>query len=235
MQGNLPRSPHGRIGCSGRQGCWRGHRDVPAQRLLDGPADTQSAAGGRCSGRPVEVGGRGHRPRPSRRDGLLALGAIRGPCQEASADQQQPWPRQRLDQPRSCLRYSVWQSTASPGQESQARLSRPTPTTPPEPDAPGASGRQAMRLAERVRVREIDDDEGWRILRMIRRGTGSVVTWRRAQMVLLSAQRMTAAKPCRPGSITTITTAPTPQPAANHPSPGWPTSLGSTTRARLRI
>jgi hypothetical protein len=47
--------------------------------------------------------------------------------------------------------------------------------------------RQAVRLAERVRVREIDDDEGQRLLRIIRRGTGSVVTWR-AQMVLLSAQ-----------------------------------------------
>jgi DNA-binding CsgD family transcriptional regulator len=42
-------------------------------------------------------------------------------------------------------------------------------------------------VAERVRVREIDDDEGRRLLRIICRGTGSVVTWRRAQMVLLSA------------------------------------------------
>ncbi|MFF3420664.1 IS630 family transposase [Streptomyces sp. NPDC002698] len=45
-------------------------------------------------------------------------------------------------------------------------------------------------MAERVRVRVIDDDEGRRLLRIIRRGTGSVVTWRRAQMVLLSAQGM---------------------------------------------
>jgi hypothetical protein len=43
-------------------------------------------------------------------------------------------------------------------------------------------------------VREIDDDEGWRLLRIIRRGTESVVTWRRAQMVLLSAQGMPVAK-----------------------------------------
>ncbi|MFD5036109.1 transposase [Streptomyces sp. NPDC058377] len=43
-------------------------------------------------------------------------------------------------------------------------------------------------MAERVQVREIDDDEGRRLLRIIRRGTGSVVTWRRAQMVLLSEQ-----------------------------------------------
>ncbi|MEU0678243.1 IS630 family transposase [Streptomyces sp. NPDC006172] len=49
-------------------------------------------------------------------------------------------------------------------------------------------------MAERVQVREIDDDEGRRLLRIVRRGTGSVVTWRRAQMVLLSAQRMPVAK-----------------------------------------
>ncbi|MGP4028826.1 IS630 family transposase [Actinomadura sp. 3N407] len=49
-------------------------------------------------------------------------------------------------------------------------------------------------MAERVRVRAIDDDEGRRLLRIIRRGTGSVVTWRRAQMVLLSAQGMAVAK-----------------------------------------
>jgi transposase len=51
-----------------------------------------------------------------------------------------------------------------------------------------------MRVAERVRVRELDDDEGRRLLRIIRRGTGSVVTWRRAQMVLLSAQGIPVAK-----------------------------------------
>src|SRR6516225_10394187 len=49
-------------------------------------------------------------------------------------------------------------------------------------------------MAEQVQVREIDDDEGRRLLRIIRRGTGSVVTWRRAQMVLLSAQGMPVAK-----------------------------------------
>src|SRR5581483_8727499 len=49
-------------------------------------------------------------------------------------------------------------------------------------------------MAERVQVREIDDDEGRRLLRIVRRGTGSVVTWRRAQMVLLSAQKMPVAK-----------------------------------------
>jgi transposase len=48
-------------------------------------------------------------------------------------------------------------------------------------------------VAERVRVREIDDDEGRRLVRIIRRGSGSVVTWRRAQMVLLSAQGMDVA------------------------------------------
>ncbi|MFV2028113.1 helix-turn-helix domain-containing protein [Micromonospora sp. LOL_028] len=49
-------------------------------------------------------------------------------------------------------------------------------------------------MGERVRVRKIDDDEGQRLLRIIRRGTGSVVTWRRAQMVLLSAQGMPVGK-----------------------------------------
>jgi len=40
---------------------------------------------------------------------------------------------------------------------------------------------------ERVRVREIDDDEGRPPVRIVRQGSGAVVTWRRAQMVLLSA------------------------------------------------
>jgi hypothetical protein len=35
-------------------------------------------------------------------------------------------------------------------------------------------------MAERVRVREITNDEGNRLLRTVRRGSGSVVTWRRA-------------------------------------------------------
>ncbi|MCX4403673.1 hypothetical protein OOK47_01420 [Streptomyces sp. NBC_00268] len=48
-------------------------------------------------------------------------------------------------------------------------------------------------MAERVRVREIDDDEDRRLLRIIRRGSGSVVTWRRSQMVLLSAPGMAVA------------------------------------------
>jgi hypothetical protein len=45
-------------------------------------------------------------------------------------------------------------------------------------------------VADRLRVREIDGDEGRRLVRIVRRGSGSVVTWRRAQMVLLSAQGM---------------------------------------------
>ena len=45
-------------------------------------------------------------------------------------------------------------------------------------------------MAERVRVRQISNDEGNRLLRIVRRSSGSVVTWRRAQMVLLSAQGM---------------------------------------------
>jgi transposase len=42
----------------------------------------------------------------------------------------------------------------------------------------------------RVQARSISNDEGNRLLRIVRRSSGSVVTWRRAQMVLLSAQGM---------------------------------------------
>lgn len=45
-------------------------------------------------------------------------------------------------------------------------------------------------MREGVRVREITNEEGNRLLRIVRRSTGSVVTWRRAQMVLLSAHQM---------------------------------------------
>src|ERR1700728_2272576 len=48
-------------------------------------------------------------------------------------------------------------------------------------------------VSERPRVRGIHDDERRQLVRIIRRGSGSVVTWRRAQMVLLSAQGMDAA------------------------------------------
>ena len=46
-------------------------------------------------------------------------------------------------------------------------------------------------VAARVRLREISNEEGNRLLRIVRRTSGSVVTWRRAQIVLLSAQGMT--------------------------------------------
>ena len=42
-------------------------------------------------------------------------------------------------------------------------------------------------MAARVELREITNEEGNRLLRIIRRGSGSVVTWRRAQIVLLAA------------------------------------------------
>jgi transposase len=45
-------------------------------------------------------------------------------------------------------------------------------------------------MAQRVQVRELTNDEGRRLLSIIRRGSGSVVRWRRAQIVLWSAQRM---------------------------------------------
>jgi transposase len=47
-------------------------------------------------------------------------------------------------------------------------------------------------MAARVELREISNEEGNRLLRMIRRSSGSIVTWRRAQIVLLAAQRMPA-------------------------------------------
>ena len=49
----------------------------------------------------------------------------------------------------------------------------------------------------RVQVRTISNDEGNRLLRIVRRSSGSVVTWRRAQMVLLSAQGMDVAEIAR--------------------------------------
>src|SRR3954451_22359462 len=48
-------------------------------------------------------------------------------------------------------------------------------------------------MVHRVQVRAIDNDEGNRLLRIVRRSSGSVMTWRRAQMVLLSAQGMAPA------------------------------------------
>lgn len=71
-------------------------------------------------------------------------------------------------------------------------MSSRSPVNKPVP--PGAATDHDDHVAERVRVRDIDDDEGRRLLRIIRSGTGSVVTWRRAQMVLLSAQGMLVAK-----------------------------------------
>jgi len=49
-------------------------------------------------------------------------------------------------------------------------------------------------MAARVVLREITGEEGNRLLRIVRRTSGSVVTWRRAQIVLLSAQAMTPAQ-----------------------------------------
>ena len=51
--------------------------------------------------------------------------------------------------------------------------------------------REGADLAARVQLREITNEEGNRLLRIVRRTSGSVVTWRRAQIVLLSAQGMT--------------------------------------------
>jgi transposase len=49
-------------------------------------------------------------------------------------------------------------------------------------------------VREGIRVREIRKEEGQRLPRIVRRSSGSVVTWRRAQMVLLLAQGMNVAQ-----------------------------------------
>lgn len=59
--------------------------------------------------------------------------------------------------------------------------------------AVGSAARGAI-MAARVRVRAITNEEGNRLLRIVRRSSGSVVTWRRAQMVLLSVQGMDPAR-----------------------------------------
>jgi transposase len=45
-------------------------------------------------------------------------------------------------------------------------------------------------MAQRVQVRDLSPVEGNKLLGIVRRGTGSVVRWRRAQIVLWSAQAM---------------------------------------------
>jgi transposase len=49
-------------------------------------------------------------------------------------------------------------------------------------------------MAARVELREISNEEGNRLLRAVRRSSGSIVTWRRAQIVLLAAQQMPPAR-----------------------------------------
>jgi hypothetical protein len=49
-------------------------------------------------------------------------------------------------------------------------------------------------MREGIRVREVSNEEGNRLLRIVRRSSGSVVTRRRAQMILLSAQGMDVAE-----------------------------------------
>jgi transposase len=63
---------------------------------------------------------------------------------------------------------------------------------------PAGPDRRAGPVTNRLRVHEIDDDDdddddGRLLVRIVCRGSGSVVTWRRAQMVLLSAQGIDAA------------------------------------------
>lgn len=49
-------------------------------------------------------------------------------------------------------------------------------------------------MAARVRLRAISSAEGNRLLRIVRRTSWSVVTWQRAQTVLLAAQGMAPPK-----------------------------------------
>lgn len=49
---------------------------------------------------------------------------------------------------------------------------------------------QTWWMAERVQVRDLAPLEGQKLLGIVRRGSGSVVRWRRAQIVLWSAQAM---------------------------------------------
>lgn len=50
-------------------------------------------------------------------------------------------------------------------------------------------------MSKRLRGREIDDDEGRQLVRIIPRGSGLVVTSRRSQIVLLPAQGMNMFQP----------------------------------------
>jgi hypothetical protein len=50
-------------------------------------------------------------------------------------------------------------------------------------------------MAARLELREVTPQEGNRLLGIVRRGSGSVVTWRRAQIVLLWAQGMSRPRP----------------------------------------
>lgn len=59
---------------------------------------------------------------------------------------------------------------------------------------PHARACPLAHLISRLRVRDIDPNEGQRLLRIVRRSSGSVVTWRRAQMVLLAAQDISPPK-----------------------------------------
>lgn len=46
-------------------------------------------------------------------------------------------------------------------------------------------------MARPVELREISNEEGNRLLQMVRRGAGNIVTWRRTQIVLWAGQGIT--------------------------------------------
>lgn len=59
---------------------------------------------------------------------------------------------------------------------------------------------------EGLRVREVSKVEGNRLLRIVRRSSGTVVTWRRALTVLLSRSRTRLSVATLPGETDTQTT-----------------------------
>jgi hypothetical protein len=83
-------------------------------------------------------------------------------------------------------------------------------------------------VARQVELRPITDSEGNRLLGIVGHSSGSVVTWRRAQMVLLAAQAMpvgqiakvtfTSEDRVRDGSTTSTPTGSTRSPHALGPA-----------------
>ena len=50
-----------------------------------------------------------------------------------------------------------------------------------------ASANRRFDVSQPLQLRPISNEEGNRLLRMVRRGAGNIVTWRRTQIVLWAA------------------------------------------------